>query len=188
VPSGATFTLKTYLNGIPADILDYAGIQILLEYGGVTSKDNASAVTWPDCAFPAAASGPGWLAFACTTGIGAPPSTHTGLIWTKDFNCAASGTLTMIHGASETQLVDYEMRLYYEGDGTTETLVINCIEAPTPTVPAVGGVGVFPEATDGGASGDNAVILTGIIAAIATGCAALLGGAAWYARWRSTRA
>jgi hypothetical protein len=181
---GATFTLEVSLNSLPAGVPNYEGFDILLEYGGVSSKDNASAAAWPDCAFPASFFEPGLVALSCAAFTA--PSTYTGLIGTNEFNCTESGSITMAGSQEgETGLSSFAPvnRVYQEG--TDETLTINCVEAPIPipTVPPVGGLGVFPDIDETDPSGRNTALVPGI-AAVAAACAIALCGAAWYGRRR----
>lgn len=127
----STFQLKFYLNSLPSGVPDYEGFDMSLEYAGVDSKDNATADPWPDCAFPAAFYDDGVVAMGCA--VFGEASTYTGLMATNDFNCTESGTITMVHGPNNTDLVENAGRSHYEGQGTTESLTVNCASTPTPT-------------------------------------------------------
>jgi len=93
---------------------------------------------WPDCGFPATYFEPGQVAMGCAVGVPpAGPSTYTGVIGTNDFNCTESessgNTIVLVHGIANTAFTETVGAVHAEGDGTTETLTINCGEAPEPT-------------------------------------------------------
>ncbi len=179
VLADGAFTVNVYLRSLPVNVAGYDAFDIRLDYAGVVSKEIAGPGPWPDCAFPAVAFRPDFVAFGCITGIRASPSTYVGLIGTAEFTCSEPGTVTMVHGPTDTELLVPPGYSISEGEGVTETLTINCVEpTPTPTVPPVGGVGAFPDATTGDAGGVAMALAASAAAAIA------LGGAAWYARRR----
>lgn len=128
VGADETFRIKAYLNGVPIGVYDYEGINLSLIYEGVRSKDNASNDPWPDCVYAASYYEPGIVQWGCVIGVAAPASTHVGLVGTTDFNCEASGTITMVHGiqSGDTELLEEMGSEHAEGEGTTEALTINC--------------------------------------------------------------
>ncbi len=133
-----TFELKVYLNELPAGVSAYLGFDLSAEYEGVLSKDNASNEAWPDCVYSAVDYSPGVVRWSCSIGVSEPLSTYLGVIGTNDFNCEASGTVTMVHGTGglETKLYENATTQYAEGQGTTEALMINCHwPTVTPTPP-----------------------------------------------------
>lgn len=148
---GVTFVIGAYLDPLPSDIPNYGGFDVSLRHAGVTPNHDASTNPWPDCAFPAAAydmapTDTDIVRFACT--VGAPPagpSTYTGLLGTISFVCAQSGSISMVHGATETDLIEFEhidpLHIHGEDPNTTETLTINCVQGgatPIPTTPRAG--------------------------------------------------
>jgi len=178
---GERFMLNVSLNSLPVGVPDYTGFDVFLTYAGLGSKDNV-AFPGPDCAFTGRFFAPGQLRFACVAGIGVN-STYIGVIATNEFNCTAPGTITMVHGADNEDTFIHVPPLsvnYAEGEGTTESLQINCsTPTPTPTPPpALGGAAQYPDLS----SGRGAGLLAGVVAAGAGAVA--LGGAAWYARRR----
>lgn len=209
LPDGSQFAVNVYLHDI-ADIPDYRGYDVVLLYEGVLAKYTFDPDFWPGCDFSAITDpvasqdshdwdgdgvGDPFVGFGCVSALpplGDGPSTYTGLLATTDFDCVESGEITMVHGitgpetmgaTSLTENVDvvHNVNLVHaEGIGTTETLTVDCVEAPAPTVPSVGGVGVLPDAAGTDASGGPAGI-----AIVAAGAGALaLCAAASYARRR----
>lgn len=173
MPVDSAFSVKVYLNSLPVGVMGYEAFDLRLDYAGVTSKDNASPGPWPDCGFPVNFFGPDFVKFGCIIGLDAPPSTYMGLIGTAVFNCAGAGEVTMTHGYPDTFLIENAYWYHEEGAGTTETLSINCVEPPTP-LPPIGGVGVLPDMSAGGASGRSAGALGAVVfAAMAVGAIGL---------------
>jgi uncharacterized repeat protein (TIGR01451 family) len=131
VPAGTTFVVKVYLNSLGS--VTYQGIDIFATYSGITSKNNPDNADWPTCTFPAAIVTPGANRWGCAQGISAAASSYTGPVGKISYNCPpsvqTSGTVTLVHGASDTAL-DGE---HAEGEGTTESLTINCTLPPTNT-------------------------------------------------------
>ena len=129
----ASFDLKFYLVGpLPGDIANYDGYNAIFNYSGVVPKQTQDLTTWPQCQFPASNYGlSGVAAVACAA---SGTSTYTGLMGTIDFNCPSTntvGTIVMVHGVSNTSL--HSVTDHAEGEGTTETLSINCGNPPTLT-------------------------------------------------------
>lgn len=106
IPTGATFVANVYLDSI-AGIGNgsYDSLLVTVAYAGVTSNNDPD-IVWPECVFQATAIGPGFSSAGCSTGISAPSSTYTGLVFTASFVCLADGTLSLTHGAADTQVVD----------------------------------------------------------------------------------
>jgi protocatechuate 3,4-dioxygenase beta subunit len=186
VALGGTFTLSVYLNSLPSLITAYEGLDVYLQYDGVSSKDNADMLSyWDDCVFEMAYYEPGLAAFACAT-FG-DSSTYTGLVAAIDFNCDMSGTITMVgtrEGATQLAAGPLTYR-----EGADEALTINCAEgpAPTPTPPPIGGIGTFPGAAGADASHGDIGSVLGIALAPFVAAAIALGSAAWFASRRVKR-
>jgi len=120
------FALHVYLDNL-GSAQSYGGFDLVMTYAGVSSKDNADAEAWPDCAYEASAYDPGFLALACAIGVASPNSVYTGLIGTADFNCTDSGVITMLHGYGWTALVEnLQSPVLHEGETISETLIIDC--------------------------------------------------------------
>jgi hypothetical protein len=105
-------------------------------------------------------------------------STYTGLLGTADFMCGASGSLTLIHGESETSLADEYSQPHHEFG--SETLTINCLAAtatspPTPTStphpPPLGGVADYPNVSGGSSVWRYALIAIAIGVLVSAGVA-----------------
>lgn len=196
VSQNTTFALRVYLNGL-GEIPHYRGYDAVLLYTGVQAKYVVDTRFWPACGLQVilpeeqsydwpdddVPDNP-FVAFGCLA-FPPAPSTYIGMLASTDFNCADSGTITMVHNITTpeatgaTSLTEDVNLVHAEGIGTMETLTVNCVEPPTPTVPPVGGVGTFPHATGGGAGS-----VAGIALATSAVTAIALGGAAWYARRR----
>lgn len=130
--AGGTFRLKLYLNSL-GTVPSYQAFEVLIRNAGVTTKEGTQdANPWPQCTFEAIAPpNPARVAFGCAAFN--VTSTYTGVLGTVDFNCEASGTLTLVHGQGNTS-VTQEVGLSH-GESGEETLTINCGEVtpPTPT-------------------------------------------------------
>jgi len=140
---GATFTLDFRVDSL-GDGFAYGGYDASIDYAGVTVKDTTLVQTgagvWPGCVFNAFDfTEAGHIAAACAFGIGAQPATYTGVMMHVDFNCAASGTVTLLQGEGASDLVDEQLVPHGEASGS-EVLTINCTETggetPTNTPPA----------------------------------------------------
>ncbi len=188
VLADGAFTVNVYLRSLPVNVTGYEAFDIRLGYAGVVSREIAGPRPWPDCAFPAVFFGPDIVAFGCVTGIGAPSSTYVGLIGTAEFTCSEPGTVTMVHGPSDTHLLAPLNYTFNEGEGVTETLAVNCVEpAPTPTAPPVGGFGVLPHGAESDPPGDGAGGILGIALAASVAGGLALAGAARFVRRRRAR-
>ncbi len=179
---GSQFDIKLYLNGLPPDITEYDAFAAQLTYVGLPAK-NVYSVTWPDCIFPVSAYQPGtYFNFACIT-FGGLTSVYTGLLGRTTFTCTQSGSVTLVHGSADTNLIGSNSGTYYEPPDHTDQLTINCVNLPPtptftpgpPTPQSVGGI-----AFDAGASGGG-----GIASAIAVGLVLLGCGALGYVGWRA---
>jgi len=152
---GGVFVIDTFLDPLPSDIPDYGGYDISIRHVGLTLNHDASTDAWPDCGFPAA----GYddppittdeVRFGCAVGV--PPATessYSGLIGTISFVCGASGSLTLLHGPSKTDLIENIAKIHFEDPNAIETLTINCVQGgvtPVPTTPRPGATGQ-PQAT-----------------------------------------
>ncbi len=181
VSQNTTFALRIYLNGL-GEIPHYRGYDAVLLYTGVQAKYVVDTGFWPACGLQAILpeeQSHNWpdddvpdspfVAFGCVA-LPPDPSTYIGLLASTDFNCADSGTVTMVHNITSpeatgaTSLTEDADLVHAEGIGTTESLTINCVEPAAPTVPAVGGAGTFPDATGGGAGGVADIALAACVA------------------------
>ena len=134
IDPGTEFALNVVLESLPSDIPSYEGYDIVIEYTGLTSGDDASMSSWPDCGFPATFFDTGKVAMSCAVGVPpAGPSTYSGVIGTNTFTCDNSGTITLRHGTGNTILTQILSSQHAEGEGTGETLNITCGSPPTPT-------------------------------------------------------
>jgi alpha-tubulin suppressor-like RCC1 family protein len=181
VPEGGTFALKVYLNSLPIGVPGYTGFDVVVQYAGVSAKNHVS-VVWPDCSFPVAFYGASFFAFGCNIFAGLFTSAYTGPIGTNDFNCTAPGTITLLHGSGNTGLLLDASTYRYEGQGTSESLVINCGGAPPPVGGISRGAGVAGRPLEAPApAGSSAGLLR-------TGAAAFAGVAITAAAlWRMSR-
>lgn len=174
---GERFAVNMSLNSLPADVPEYSGFDIELNYTGVTSEDNGNTQTWPDCAFPAGYFQPGLVGIGCATGLPpAGPSTYTGMIGSNDFTCTQSGEIRLAHGVGHTDLIDTGSNPLVEAADGAETLTISCGVPPaTPGAgtPTPGGPGGLPGGGTGGGSGQS-VPWAAISAMLALGAAALV--------------
>ena len=133
---GETFTLMMKVNTIPAEF-GYEGYGAQIDFSAVTyvtdSLTQTGPGTWPDCAFPASSISPGKVLIACAVGAVALPSTYTGALFLADFKCPdgdAFGTMTLLHGIGNTELVVIGANF---GETGSESLSIFCGSPPTPT-------------------------------------------------------
>lgn len=134
LPAGnqSAFTLSVYLNDF--DVSGYDAFDVHLSFHGVSVKDDEMAVQAPDCDYTVTASSATHAGLGCIVHE-APPSSYTGLIGTVGFNCNASGPIALLHGESDTYLIDDDGTFHMEGEGTSETLAVNCLSA-TPASPS----------------------------------------------------
>jgi hypothetical protein len=185
LPPGATFRLNTYLDGFPLVLPGYVGFDLVVDYAGITSHDNADADVWPDCGFEAFFFSSAQTAWGCAVGIGTPLSTFTGVVGTLDFTCTANGSVELDHQDGGTGVTGGPAHDSYREAGP-DALTIFCDVPPptgtpsaTPTAASVGGI-----AFDTGAGGedlalDGAIALAGLLLG-----GALLSVAGWRASHR----
>ena len=184
IDPGTEFSLNVVLESLPSDIPSYEAYDIAIEYTGLTSADDASTSSWPDCEYPAAGyPGVGKVLMGCVVGIPpAGPSTYAGVIGTNTFTCSESGTITLRHGVGNTILTEtLGVPQHAEGEGTGETLNITCGSPPTPTstpqpavptaLPGTGTAG--PD--HGGSAGTGLWITIGALLAVAAAGAGVFG-------------
>jgi hypothetical protein len=137
VPTGSTFTVNAFIDGMGAGATGYSAFAVTLNYaGGLLSKDNPSTASWPSCVF-AASAGQGSGTFingGCAKGVGTANSTYIGKVFTNDFNCPQTpgqGTITMFHDTAGTKIVADNGT---HTDNGPDVLTINCVAATnTPT-------------------------------------------------------
>jgi hypothetical protein len=137
IAPGTTFAVDVMLGSLPSDIPSYEGYDIEIDYTGLTSADDATEASWPDCAYPAQFYNTGLVAMGCTVGTApAGPSTYTGVIGTDTFTCSNSGTIALHHGTGFSILTESLGVQHAEGSDTRETLNITCGSRPAPTLSA----------------------------------------------------
>ncbi len=133
ISPGSTFEVDVYLGPLPTTVPSYAGFDIALQHSGVTPNHDASTAAWPDCVFPAASYDDvphaDQVKFACAVGV--PPaggSHYSGLIGTLSFVCAQSGAISLLPGAYNTDLVEFDniSISHAEDPSATDILTINC--------------------------------------------------------------
>jgi len=133
IDPGTEFALSVELGELPSDIASYEAFEIVVNYTGLTSADDATTDSWPDCGFPASFFEPGKVAVSCAIGI--PPataSTYTGVLTSNTFTCEESGTITLANvGMGNTSLIAILGSQYTEA--ADETLSITCGDPPTAT-------------------------------------------------------
>jgi len=180
VSLGVTFVVDVYLDPLQPGVPGYGGFDITLRHAGVIPNHDASTAAWPDCAFPAAAYDEvpdvDVVRFACAVGV--PPaggSTYSGLIGTNSFVCAQSGSISLVPGVENTDLVESDniSRIDAEDIHTSDKLTINC--ALGPLLPPLGA-----------AAGRERQVWSSIVIALCAGAAFVALGAwvAWGARKR----
>ena len=151
LPTDSDFVVEVSLDSLPDDIDTYQGFDISMRYAGVTPKQDGSNDEWPDCGFPAIYyDDPGVIGLGCAMGVPpAGPSSYIGPIGTNTFTCTQSGTIALVHGERDTDIVERVERQpdgtssainHAEGAGTSEKLTITCGQLPanTPGVVTVG--------------------------------------------------
>ena len=186
IDTGTQFTVDVVLESLPSDIPAYRGYDIAIEYTGVTSADDASMSSWPDCAYPATFFNPGLISMGCAVGVApAPDSTYTGVIGTSTFTCDSSGTITLRHGFGNTGLTQAltSEGQHAEGEGTGETLNITCAAVP-PAPTSTPAPAVVPTALPGtgtagpdhgGSAGTGLWITIGVLLAAGAAGAGVFG-------------
>jgi hypothetical protein len=187
IPPGTTFTVNVTLDPLPSDIPSYQGFDIKMSYTGLTSADNASTASWPDCGYPASYFEAGLVNMGCAVGLPpAGPSTYTGLVGTNDFTCSQSGAITLLHGDGNTDLIQDTVVVLGEV-GPSEILNITCGSPPTATT--VPTATPLPRLTASGSAGslsqaDNHAmaqwLLIGSLMSLAAASLVVLG-------WKSAR-
>ncbi len=179
LPASTSFKLKVYLDSLPAAHPRYAGFDIRIAYSGLTSLDNPDARAWPECAFPASATFPGQVGWACTIAPFASESAYTGLIGTTDFRCTQTGTVTLEHGRGSTDLIDRQSQEYFEAG--PDALTVHCGPdtsqlSATPTVTSeTPALAALPSTGTGSASATGSLVLAGLLACAALTLLAALG-------------
>jgi hypothetical protein len=134
--AGGVFTLKVFLNAL-GGIAGYQGFDIRVNTAGVTVDQDATgapiadAHSWPQCTFQGLAPyNTAYVVFGCASFN--VMSTYTGVIGTVELTCTQTGTLTLVHGRGNTDLIE-NPTAHAEGQGTTEALDINCGGGGGPT-------------------------------------------------------
>lgn len=173
IAPGVAFVADVYLDPLPSEVRNYGGFDVSLRHSGVIPNHDANMGAWPDCVFAGAAydelPSTDIVRFGCTVGI--PPaggSTYVGLIGTISFGCIHSGSVSMVHGLGQTDLIEFEHfdpgHIHIEDPNTSETLNINC------------GASTLPAAGSGGLGGDGRGPWLIILAALAMGGALVVVG------------
>ncbi len=151
---GSTFVIDVHFDPLPSSVPSYGGFDVKLQYSEVTANQDASTDSWPDCSFPASSyDTPGTVVFACAVGIApAPGSTYSGIIGTNSFVCSQSGSVTLVHGLGNTDIVEFD-KLYNtdaESIATSDKITINCVQGgvqPPPITPRPGATSAQPITT-----------------------------------------
>ena len=124
LPPGSAFTVRIDLHALPPNMPGYAGFDARLDYAGVSSKWKSIAV-WPDCLYPASYYANQLIRLACAS-PSETNSVYVGPIGTSEFNCTGNGSVTLVHGSTDTDLFDSYLEPYAEAERTGETLIVNC--------------------------------------------------------------
>ncbi|MGH7484152.1 MAG: hypothetical protein ACREMY_00935, partial [bacterium] len=140
VGASVNFTVSAYLNSL-GGIANYQGFDILLNYTGVTlvSVDKTTGSNWSSCGIPVTSTpAASSILEGCVVNAGTPASSYTGRIANMTFNCAANGSITLIHGLGGTDIAQPVTPTpanenHGEAEGTSESLTIACDATPTPT-------------------------------------------------------
>ncbi|MGH7484188.1 MAG: carboxypeptidase regulatory-like domain-containing protein, partial [bacterium] len=132
---GSDVTLLFNAKSIGSKLLTdgYVGYDFWVQYRGAISYVPASLVqtgagVWPDCVFSASdASVTGAVVAACAQGIGAPPSSYSGVLLRLDFHCDdyGAGTVTLVNREYQTDLLD-AVDYTSQHESTDESVRINC--------------------------------------------------------------
>jgi len=122
-PIGSALHASVILTGL-GGVVAYDAAAVMLTYTGLGSKDNPNSV-WPGCVLEASSPGAGFVHTGCAIGISQPSVAFVGEMATADFQCAANGNLTLVHGPADTLLIDNIGQTVYES-GANETLTIQC--------------------------------------------------------------
>ena len=129
---GTLFKVRLYV--VSNGGVEYYGYDATLDYRDVVAAGTADGMTdpgtWPHCEYFAINA-----RLVDRVGVGCASlssSSYEGPLVTVDFICAASGSVSLVHGKGETDLVDSEP--HAETYGAAETLTIEgCGVAPTRT-------------------------------------------------------
>jgi hypothetical protein len=125
---GSQFVLLVNLDALSPQLPAYVGFDAGFSYQGVHATGSFF-TTWPDCNNPPSYFGINQLGIGCNIFAGIYTSDYVGQMLGVYFTCTASGSVTMLHGAGNTGLVDQASFSYhYEGNPSSETLTINCID------------------------------------------------------------
>jgi hypothetical protein len=132
VSVGDAFTIDFKLNSLPP-ALAYDGYDATIQYSGLDLVPNSLVQqgpgVWPACAIALSDfSVPGQAYFLCAFGQNAAPSTYTGTMAHLDFRCPdtpGTGALTLVHGATYTDVVDDSFQAHFEA--ADESLTIHCV-------------------------------------------------------------
>ena len=120
---GDAFSVSFYLHQFPEEASgSYDSYDWYLDFSGVTAN-SVDFDPWPDCYISIYSLTSSSVSVAC---IANTTSTYAGKLATVTFTCTSTGTITMQHGAGETQLHDAGASLS-EGDAASESLSINCL-------------------------------------------------------------
>jgi hypothetical protein len=151
VPPSAGFAVSFYLNSL-GGVTAYSGYDLNLVYTGVAFKSldkSPAGGNWPDCGLPVASQPTGTatpsgtiLNGGCTES--GTPSTYIGRLATVHFNCTADGTIKLVHGSTNTDIIELKAtppyNTFYETSAVSESITINCnaptlvpTSSPTPT-------------------------------------------------------
>jgi hypothetical protein len=124
IAEGSTFRVKVYLNRLPpGSFSGFLGFDAFLMYESLTFKNAVDSTHWPPCGFPAQVNLGYGVRLGCAADFGESPSMYTGLLSTVPFTCTSDGSITLVHGDTDTTLDG----VYYENPSIVESLTINCL-------------------------------------------------------------
>jgi hypothetical protein len=131
VPLNANFKVSVNLNTLDSGLANgkYFGYSASLAYSGVGQAGTAGSLNsspWPECVFYSFGFGPGNAYTGCVVGLASSGSTYTGRLETVEFTCVQDGQITLLHGPSDSSLLDSEA-VFYEPE-PSESLTINCVD------------------------------------------------------------
>jgi len=138
ITQGSNFVTEVTLSDISglgnAAYVANAVTWVVSNQADIVPKFDATA-TWPECVFLAPAPPPN-INVGCSVGVAPAPqsSTFTGVVATASFNCINSGTISLLHGPSDTLITDTK-NVSHDELGP-DSLTVTCAEAtftPLPT-------------------------------------------------------
>lgn len=126
MPLGSSFDVIITLHSLAADLMGYTGTDLVFDQAALPASSTFKFL-WPDCILTASAASGSIRAYACSDG-GQFESTYSGPMLEVAFTCSRSGSVTLLHGTGTTQVIDINLRSYYEQAAGGETVQITCGE------------------------------------------------------------